>query len=623
MTKLSRIAAVAAALLVLVVIGIVALPGLLALNNVKNEVAQTLGRATGRAVTIGQLHLALFPWLGIRIDGATIGNAPGFGRRPLAHVDEALIEVRLLPLFARTIVLRRVVLTGLTLRLEKNAQGRSNWSTLTTIVHPRHPVSAAEAHEAPAFALLRAAGITLRDARVRYRDARTHARYTVSDLSLTAGTIVPGRPVRFAVRGVAKVGGHSLPFAAHGSVADNGGTTVFSPLTMQLANVRAHGEVHATTTTSGLHVTGALTVPVVTPRPLLAALGVVVNPRDPRALTHVSGHFAFQYALSRLRLRPLVVTLDHTTARGRIDADLRTQRDRVDLIINHLDVDHYLPAAMAPAAPSPAVSSPPPPTAPPPPTTALRLHGHLQVGTLVVHGLTLTAVNAGMGVAAGTLRLAPVSAHLYGGTATAALTAQTAVPSPIVRVQGQLTGVHVGALLGALHLFREFSGILTAQAHLHGRGTTMAALEKTLSGTARMDIRHGTLWGLNLDIIGKDPRAATGTHRAQRRAGTAFGSLRASAVIVHGVVQTHNLVIHTARAVIHGAGTVSLAKKSLNYLLTVALPSGIAVPVRVQGPFGHIHFNVALGHLFVLPNMGAKSGAQALGDRLKQLLGLH
>jgi AsmA protein len=322
-----------------------------------------------------------------------------------------------------------------------------------------------------------------------------------------------------------------------------------------------------------------------------------------------------------LRIYPLVLTVDQTTARGRVDADWHTHRYQADLVVNRLDVDSYLPAATVPATPS---SAPVPATSAASAVSNTSLRAHLRLGTLIVHGLTLTAVDARMQVAGGRVLLAPVSADLYGGTAAATLTATITSPTPMMRATGRLRGVHVGALLRALRLFPVLSGRLAARTQLAGRGMTVMALERTLSGTVRLAIHQGTLTGLDLDAIGQEARQLTGAHRVQRQVGTAFHDLRASAVITNGVVHTQDLVIRTAHAVGQGTASVNLPAKDLNALLTVALPGELAVPVRVQGPFGHVRFRVALGQLFTQPGAAQRLGtaAKTLGNGLKRLLGL-
>ena len=59
------------AIVVLVIIGVLALPALLNVNKYKPRIQAELEKKLGRSVTLGELHLRLFPF-SIKVDGLTI-----------------------------------------------------------------------------------------------------------------------------------------------------------------------------------------------------------------------------------------------------------------------------------------------------------------------------------------------------------------------------------------------------------------------------------------------------------------------------------------------------------------------------------------------------------------------
>lgn len=623
MKKRTRIFVVTVStVLVFVALAIAALPAIVALNRVKNEIAETLSQTTGRPVTIHKLSLSLYPWLGVRLDGATLGTTPGFGSTPLAKVDDALVEVRLLPLFSRRIVLRRVILTGLRLHLRENEAGQTNWATLTHASRPTTPSSRREAHEAPAFALLRAAGLTIKNAAIHYRNAVTGSHDILSHFDLQSGIIIPGHPVAMAMSGVLKTTPHSaFPFRVKTRVAYHGKTVVLHPLTLSVAALHVFGRVTASLPPSGLLAHGQLTVPTFAPRPLLAALGLHYTPRNPAVLKTASAHLAFSINPARVHISGLHLALDKTVITGTVTRLSHPLLYRAHLAVNAIRPLSYLPHSKATPKASgglvvSGVSHPAPLSALPP------FVGTISFGSLSAHGLSATQIHAHVDTRGGVLRLRPLAMDLYGGTFLGSMTSPLGKYPQPWHITAQLHNVHAGAVLRALHVFQELSGPLSARANLTGTGTTLASAEPTLSGSLSGSMPKGALRGMDLDFIAKDPRAAAGVHRARKIAGTAFAHLHASATVHQGVLHMQHLTMQTSRAVVHGQGVVTLATKTVNYLLDVTLKGGLTVPVRVQGPMGHIHFSVSLNKLFSdSSHNGVGSALRTLGSSLKHMLG--
>ncbi|MCA1798260.1 MAG: AsmA family protein [Xanthomonadaceae bacterium] len=183
--------------LLLVVIALaIALPLLFDINDYKDRIAAEVESETGRALTIdGDLHLTVFPWLGVRTGAMSLAQREGFDdAMPFASFSEADVRVRLLPLLLRReIELGRVSLAGLQLQLERDADGRDNWSDLlerdarTTDAPP--PAEDGKPFE---FDRLDIAGFTLAGARVAFRDVQAGTSYIVEDLNLTTGRIRVG-----------------------------------------------------------------------------------------------------------------------------------------------------------------------------------------------------------------------------------------------------------------------------------------------------------------------------------------------------------------------------------------------------------------------------------------------
>ena len=78
----------------------VILPKVLNPERYRPRIEQMLTDVTGRKVTIGTMHLHVFPVPGITADGFTLGEDPAFGTEPFLKADRIDARVRLMPLFS-------------------------------------------------------------------------------------------------------------------------------------------------------------------------------------------------------------------------------------------------------------------------------------------------------------------------------------------------------------------------------------------------------------------------------------------------------------------------------------------------------------------------------------------
>src|SRR5579875_3077225 len=100
-------------------------------NDFRKQIASAVKNTTGRELTLAEIHLSLFPTLGARVQGATLGNAAGFGATPFAQVGQAQVAIRLLPLLLhRHLEVGGVSLKDVQLNLLRHPNGKTNWDDL-------------------------------------------------------------------------------------------------------------------------------------------------------------------------------------------------------------------------------------------------------------------------------------------------------------------------------------------------------------------------------------------------------------------------------------------------------------------------------------------------------------
>lgn len=157
-------------LIVALVVAAVAVLKSMDFNQYRGLIAEQVKAATGRDLTIaGNLELKISLVPAIAVEGVTFANAPWGSRPAMATVRKFAAEVELLPLLTGEIRINRVVLDGLDLLLESDAQGRGNWELATT----------PSAGGGGPGRLPVVKKIHLNDVKVAYRDGRSGAVETV------------------------------------------------------------------------------------------------------------------------------------------------------------------------------------------------------------------------------------------------------------------------------------------------------------------------------------------------------------------------------------------------------------------------------------------------------------
>src|SRR5690349_5592844 len=92
-----------AIVLAVIVIAVAALPYLLDVNSYRDRIQTELQKRTGRAVSLGNMELKVFPFAFI-VQNAVIGEDPAFkSTAPFAQISEMLVAVKLAPLLQKKV----------------------------------------------------------------------------------------------------------------------------------------------------------------------------------------------------------------------------------------------------------------------------------------------------------------------------------------------------------------------------------------------------------------------------------------------------------------------------------------------------------------------------------------
>jgi len=162
-------------------------------NDYKDQIAARVQQQTGRELAMnGPIGFEIYPWLGLRLEDVTLGNAPGFGDDPLFHVDLMQVRVKLMPLLRERIEMDRIQVHGLALNLAVDESGRSNWADLAK-------GETEEGGPPPGVGALAIGGVDVRDAAIRFRDIATGETFSITRLDAQTGELVAGEPLTLAL----------------------------------------------------------------------------------------------------------------------------------------------------------------------------------------------------------------------------------------------------------------------------------------------------------------------------------------------------------------------------------------------------------------------------------------
>jgi AsmA protein len=335
--------------------------------------------------------------------------------------------------------------------------------------------------------------------------------------------------------------------------------------------------------------------------------------------------------------------------KGKVSADVNAKLDdssikakftvaepyEFEASIDKINLDRYLGASEKPAAKPETSQQTKKEEDTPIDLSALKginAKGKLQVGALEVRGLKLADVNAQLNAANGKVAVAPHSAKLYEGTISGELAVDA--NKNHISVKEQLQNVSVGPILRDFAEQDRLEGKGNVALDVTTAGASVNAMKRALGGTAKVNLRDGSIKGINLgeiirkarSALGASQSAADGQSTGDKAQQTDFSELSASFTIKNGIAHNEDLDAKAPLFRLGGAGDINIPESSLNYLVKAAIVAtskgqggrerddvaGLTVPVRLTGAFDSLKYEVDYKGL-----AGAAAKSQ-VGEKLKE-----
>jgi len=634
--SLKILAIVAGGLIVLFILLAVGLTLFFDPNQYKGKIIDTVKNETGRELRIdGKLGWSFFPWIGIETGKLELGNAPGFGPEPFARIDAAGAKVELLPLLRKQVVVGTIFLDGLKLNLARNAAGKTNWDDLSKPSKTEKPPEKTTPGKEVSIGGISIRKIDISKADISWNDQSSGARYAVHNLDFKTGQIAVGRAVDVSLSFDLESG--QPPVRARVDLTSRMAldletqTLEVSELSLSTGNLGLLANFKGTRLFAAPAINGTLEMKPFNPRTLMDKLGVKYETADKNTLKMFAFKTKFAATADSVEFKDLALALDDSHVTGAMGIrHLARPAYQVDLAVDQIDLDRYLPAS----APPTASGAKPDAAAPPAPVEiplsmlrALAVQGRLRVQKLKAFSLHATDAVVQVSADNGLITLGPNQAKLYSGNYAGRTALDVRGKIPLLNIDESVSGIELAPALKDALQFDKFTGAANLSATLTAQGLDANRIKETLNGAAKFAVQNGSIKGVNLKKMSDAIAAAIRDKSYQKltelvpQSGdeTRFTQLGGTAQIKNGIVENKDLKLQSPDLFnVSGKGSANLPKETLDYTVTLG-----SYPLLIDGTFSHPRFKpdwnaIFKGKLEEMKSEKTKELEQKLDEKLKE-----
>ncbi|MCH8106111.1 MAG: AsmA family protein [Proteobacteria bacterium] len=565
-------------------------------NQYKQELSDLVRQETGRELEFfGDVDLTIYPALGMKLGAMSLSNAPGFGAQSMLKVNKVSISVDLVSLILFSPEVEQLLLDGLEINLEKNAQGVTNWDDLLKLGATESPGTSASKSPADTTATesmtLQGAfgGLNIRNARLSWKDAQAGVEYKVKYLDLSTGRITQDAPFSIEIN------------MALESKDEIDLLVEFNSQVLYLIN---DNRLILTDFDLDLEATGS------------------ALPRGEIRLTVASQSVDFDLARNAIKLEGVIIDIDDSRLSGSLHlTDFTRPAMTFNFSSDLLDIDALLGTAPVTQPTEQPASEP---TAnetsedvqillPMELLRSLEVDGQLSVKQIKIQNLLLEDFSLKVSANNGVLNLDPIKMTLYQGSFEGRVQVDTRNKIPKYRVSKNFSGVQIGELLTDYLGEDRITGVLNASVNLRTRGEWLSALKKNSNGTMKLAFTDGALRGFNLRYSIDKARAKLKRQPApsEQVQKTDFSALGLSGKIKNGIFSSTDLNLQAPFLRVGGEGKANLNNDTIDYLVRVKLVGSVAgqeggeldeikgllIPVSIKGPFAAPEIDVLLDEM--------------------------
>ncbi|UCF83856.1 MAG: AsmA family protein [Desulfobacteraceae bacterium] len=633
-------------LIVLIVSALLIIPLFVDVKQYKPQIEEQVSKATGRPFTLGEdLNLTLFPWAGLSFTGLHLGNPPDFKEKDLLTVKSFEVRVKLLPLLTKDIQVKRFIMEGPRIVLEKNKKGRGNWEGIGKAPEEVHP-GVPEKKEKPSeekrpeglpIKALAVGEFAVTDGSVLWIDQAKGERREISNVTFRLQDVSLDRPIGLAFS--ASLDGR--PLALEGKMGplgkEPGKGNIPLDITLKALeqmDMSLKGNIIDPATRQQFDLSIGLAP--FSPRKLMKALDKTfpVETADPEALNRMTFKATLKGNPQNISISGGVLDLDDSNLKFSVKAKHFSRPDvTFDLHLDQIDLDRYLPP---PSEKEPAESEK---EGEVPahkqkktdyaPLRTLILDGTVRVDKLKAQGANIQDLYLKVKGKNGLFNLDPLTVKLYQGDMSAKGEVDVREDIPKSSIELRAKKIQAGPLLKDL-LKKDFlEGTLDSDVAIAMSGDNAQMIKKGLNGKGELQFKDGSIVGIDLAGMVRNVKATFGlAEKGAERPRTDFSELHVPFTITNGVVKTPQTSLLSPLLRVKAAGKANLVNEKLDFRVEPKFVatlkgqgdkmerSGLMVPVLVTGSFSDPKFRPDLKGML---KEGLKEGIPK-PDELKKLL---
>jgi AsmA protein len=601
-------------MVLLIILAGIIVPLIFDIEGYKPRIEHEITKATGRPFTIGgDLKLSLFPWAGLAFSDLHMGNPDGFTEKDFVSIKSFDVKVKFLPLISRDIQVKRFVVVGPKIMLEKTKGGTANWEGLSKRDSADTSVEEQEeAGEVSQDALgnlpikqLSVAEFAVREGELLYIDHASDTRKEIKDLNIELKDVSLQQPVKLFISANAE--GKAL--SIEGEVGPIGKEPGKGKMMVDLA-VRAmdmlsmHIEGSVTDLASRPQFDLGMSTDTFSPMDLKNALvpDFGLKTRDPEALKAMSVDVNIKGTTQNIQVSDAVIELDQSRMTFSATAKDLSKPDvtfRMDL--DKIDADRYLP----PAEEKKEEKKPGRQTKTDyGPLRKMVLDSVINIGELTIKGVQIKDIKIVVKGKNGVFNLDPVSLKAYEGNVEGVADLDFKGEVPATNTKMEVKGVQVRGIVSDFMKKDFLEGETTASVNLSMSGSKAAQIKRTLAGKGKLVFINGAIVGIDLSGMVNNIKSAFGMAQSgEDTSRTDFSELIVPFEIEKGVVNTQNASLVSPGLRVLAKGKADLSNETIDFRIEPTFVktlkgqgdteerSGVTVPVKVSGSFSKPRFS--------------------------------
>ena len=605
------------ALIVLIIALLLIVPRFVDINKYKPRIEGMVSESTGRPFSIGgDIDLSLFPWAGFSLSDVHLGNAKGFREKDLVSVEHFEVRVKLIPLISKDFQVKRFILKGPRIALEKGRSGRGNWEGLSKSREKKTAEEKPTPEKRPApekkspFTIknLMVGEFAITSGELLWIDHQKGTEQRLTDVNLSLDTISLDQPIGLELS--AHLDGQ--PLEVKGKVGPLGRPPGEGKVSI-LVNIRALGSLVAklqgfvTDLGRQPQFNMAMEIQPFSPRKLAKVVGLDLSKKvgDPDALKELSLKTTVAGTTKAVAVKDGFLKLDDSTLAFNLGAkQFEKPVLSFKLDLDSIDLDRCFPPPAEPKGKGKPGVSPEQKREKKPDYTSLRklvMDGMVRIGRLKVHGANVSDVNLKINARKGIIRVDPFSMNLYEGAVSGNVTLNVQKDTPTIKTSQRLGKVQAGPLLKDLGYTDKFEGVTNFKADIWAKGTEPEEIKKTLNGSGEFAFTEGAIVGFDIAQMVRNVGAALKLSQKEKPR-TEFSELRGNFTIKNGLLNNPTTYLISPLLRVVGKGRVNLPRETIDYRVEpkfvatlkgqvdTKLRSGLMVPVVISGTFSDPKF---------------------------------